>query len=488
MKHLASLCLVAAVVAMVAATPSARGQADLERFERQLEQIQRDTRLRVDQRIPAEQRTLFEYGGYLSLQYLSLDDQNGDNHGLRQYDIVGYAHLNLDGVHEFYGSLRGSYRDFNPGDPFTTSDGVGGAGSEGSGWRGDLDRAYYRFDLQRYKAAYAGQKIDYNVTFTGGRQLVYWANGLTLSQVLDAALVDVDLGAVQLEFLAGLTPRRTVDFDSSRPHFDDNTFRGFYGVLASTRVGTHKPYAYALFQQDYNHDYTSSLGIITTKFEYYSYYLGVGSTGTIGDRLLYGVEATYEGGSTLSNSFDTSNFFPAAQTQDQVSAWAADARLDYLFNDRRHSRLSAEAILASGDPDRASSSNTLGGNRPGTTDHSFNAFGLLNTGLAFSPSVSNLMAFRVGASTFPVIDSRRFSRLQVGADFFVFNKMREAGGIDERTETGRFLGVEPDVYLNWQVASDVTLVLRYGVFFPNDDVIENDDARQFFYGGLTFAF
>jgi hypothetical protein len=484
MKYLASACLAAGVVALVG--PPARGQAvggggaDLERFQRQLEQIQRDTRLRVDQRIPADQRTLFDYGGYLSLQYLSVDDQNGDNHGLRQYDLVGYAHLNLDGVHEFYGSVRGSYRDFNPGDPFEPS--------EGSGWYGEVDRAYYKFDLQRYKAAYSGQRIDYNVTFTGGRQLVYWANGLTLSQVLDAALLDLEFGPVQVEFLAGLTPRRTVDFDSSRPHFDDNTFRGFYGVLASARVGTHKPYAYALFQQDYNHSYTLDLALSQTRFEYYSYYIGAGSSGALTDRLAYGVEAAYEGGSTLSNSFDQATFFPVAQQENTISAWAADARLDYLFNDRRRSRLSFEAILASGDPDRFNSSTTFGGNRPGTQDHSFNAFGLLNTGLAFAPTVSNIMAFRVGGSTFPVPDSRQFGRLQVGTDFFVFNKMRQDGGIDEPTGSGRYLGVEPDLYLNWQVASDVTLVLRYGVFFPNADVIPNDDPRQFFYGGLTFAF
>jgi hypothetical protein len=66
--------------------------------------------------------------------------------------------------------------------------------------------------------------------------------------------------------------------------------------------------------------------------------------------------------------------------------------------------------------------------------------------------------------------------------------MREDGGIDEVTNSGRYLGVEPDIYLNWQIKSDVTLVLRYGVFFPNGDVIANDDTRQFFYGGLTFAF
>jgi hypothetical protein len=240
MKHVAIVCLAGIVVGFLVRPAAA--QTELERFERKLEQIERDTRLRVDQRVPAEQRTLFDYGGYLSLNYLSLDDQNGNTHGLRQYDLVGYAHLNLDGVHEFYGSVRGSYRDFNPGDTFSDS--------EGSGWRGDLDRAYYRFDLQRYYSAYKGEKIDYNMTFTGGRQLIYWANGLTLSQVLDAAVVDLEYGPFTLELLGGLTPRRTVDFDSSRPHFDDNTFRGFYGAMFSGRVGQHRPFAYALFQQD----------------------------------------------------------------------------------------------------------------------------------------------------------------------------------------------------------------------------------------------
>ena len=100
------------------------------------------------------------------------------------------------------------------------------------------------------------------------------------------------------------------------------------------------------------------------------------------------------------------------------------------------------------------------------------------------------MAFRLGASSFPFADCQRLNRFQIGTDFFVYSKMREAGGIDETTSTdnGRFLGVEPDVYVNWQVTSDVTVVLRYGVFFPNGDVVSNDNTRQFFFGGLTFAF
>jgi hypothetical protein len=59
--------------------------------------------------------------------------------------------------------------------------------------------------------------------------------------------------------------------------------------------------------------------------------------------------------------------------------------------------------------------------------------------------------------------------------------------IDEPTLEGRYLGWEPDVYINWQITSDVTLALRYGIFFPSSDVI-SDESRQFFFAGLTFAF
>jgi hypothetical protein len=172
-----------------------------------------------------------------------------------------------------------------------------------------------------------------------------------------------------------------------------------------------------------------------------------------------------------------------------VQAWAGDVRLDYLIADARRTRLSAELIFASGDDDRLHSSNTFGGNSQGSHDNAFNAFGLLNTGLAFAPNVSNLIVFRAGASTFPMRDVSFLDRFQVGADFFVFNKMDRNGTIDEATrDDRRFLGLEPDVFVNWQIASDVTLAARYGVFFPSADTVISGDARQFIFLGLTFAF
>jgi hypothetical protein len=84
---------------------------------------------------------------------------------------------------------------------------------------------------------------------------------------------------------------------------------------------------------------------------------------------------------------------------------------------------------------------------------------------------------------------RPLKRLQVGGDFFMFSKFNDDAPIDETTADGqRFLGFEPDVYLNWQVTSDVTLAVRYGVFFPQGSAFPVDEARHFFFGGVTFAF
>ena len=477
-----SLLACAAVVAAIVAFPS-RAQvtppSEIERIQRQLEQFRRETRAMVDQRVPVGQRSLTELGGYYTFNYLSMDDQQGENRVLRQHDLVGFARLNIDGVHELYGSVRNTFEDFHRNDSFDR---------EGDTNEFFLDRAYYRFDLARSYAAYKGEQIDYNVTFQGGRQLVYWANGLALSQVLDAAVVELERRPFTLQLLGGLTTEDTVDFDGSRPDFDEETNRGFYGAMLTATVGKHKPFVFVLFQQDYNSDESVQLGIITTTFEYWSWYVGAGSTGSIGDKLLYGLEVVYEGGTGKSNSFEESTFFPIEQTEEDISAWAANIRLDYLLTDARRTRFSFETILASGDSDRVHSNNTFGGNRPGTDDRGFNGYGLLNTGLAFSPTVSNLMMFRVGASTFPLADSSLFERMQVGVDFFVFNKMVADGGIDETTFDGRFLGLEPDLYMNWQVTSDVSLILRYGVFFPNADVVEQDEVRQFFFGGVTVAF
>jgi hypothetical protein len=473
------LVILPASTALPATAQVVAQQAQLERFERQLERTQRESRVLVDPSIPPADRALIDYGGYLSLSYVNIDDPVGRNHQLGQYELVGYGRLNFDGAHELFVRANTLYLDYKDGDSFD---------GRGDDWiQPRIERAHYRFDLQRALAAYNGQVIEWNAVVQAGRQLVHWANGLTLDEEVDGVTARLSHRNLALDLLAGVTYENVIDFDVSRPGFRRDTDRGLYGAMLSMQAGTHQPYVYGLVQRDYNGNEVVVRDGITTRFNYDSYYLGVGSSGAFTDNLLYGVEAVYEGGEALSNSVDETGT-QLNQTEEDIQAWALDARLDYLFADVRRSRLSGELILASGDSDRFGSNTTIGGNRAGTDDHSFNAFGLLNTGLAFSPAVSNLGVVRIGVSTFPVPEVARCRQLQVGFDAFAFSKLESDGPIDEPTKDKRFLGVEGDLYLTWQVSSDVTFAVRYGGFIPGPAIEGDSGLRNFFFAGVTYAF
>jgi hypothetical protein len=457
----------------------AQQRQSIERFERQLEQIQRDTRVMADTAVPVDQRMLVDYGGYVTGSFAAIDDPDQETHIFRQYDLVGYGRVNIDGAHELFARVRTSYRDFNSGDAFS---------QHGDDWtEPTLDRAHYRFDLQRYLESSQGITPKANVVVQVGRQLINWGNGLTLSEEIDGADIVLSLDPFSLELLAGSTRSSIADFDASRPGFLGDTQRAFFGGQLSAQLGTHRPYAYALVQRDNNDQDTLETSGINTRFGYDSYYLGLGSSGALSDRLLYGVELVYEGGQGFSNSFEFP-FTQVDQTEEDIHAFAADVRLDYVVPDKNQTRFSAELIYATGDSDRLSTSSTFGGNESGTDDTAFNSFGLVNTGLAFSPDVSNVLIGRVGASTFPLVESKIFSRLQVGVDGFIFTKANPDAPIDESTADNRYMGAEADLFMNWQVSSDVALTVRYGVFFPGEAIQTNHDERHFFFTGLTYAF
>src|SRR5260221_8714182 len=149
-------------------------------------------------------------------------------------------------------------------------------------------------------------------------------------------------------------------------------------------------------QRDYNEDDKRFVDGRLVRFQYDSFYLGTGSSGALTDRLAYGLEAVFEGGRTLSSNFaeDQGATVSVPQTRNDIRAWAANVRLDYVLPGPRRPRFAAEGIFASGDPDRVTTSGTVGGNRRGPDDHAFNSLGVLNTGLAFAPEVSNLLAGR----------------------------------------------------------------------------------------------
>jgi hypothetical protein len=422
-----------------------------------------------------------------TFNYLSVDDPNHDNHTLRETDVVGYARLNLDSAQELFFRGRTSYQDYSKGDSFY---------SHQTRDHSDVEQLYYRFDLEHYLAAYKGEETPNDLSVELGRQTIIWGNGLAFNQDLDAAVVDFVNGPFTAELLAGRTVRDTIDFDTSRPGFNSKTDRIFYGGLVTEQLDRNKPFAYVLVQRDDNPNTPYTLPLangqdITTHFDYNSVYAGLGSTGSIGDKMVYGLEGVFEGGDTLSNSYTLlpgGGIAQATQTHNRIEAYAVDGRLDYVFNDPHDTRASAEMILASGDHNRGVTNTTFNGSKPGTDDMAFNGMGLLNTGLAFSPEVSNVMVERVGISTQPFNQNDFFRKLELGADFFVYEKFLEHAPIDEPTTAGGFLGTEPDVFLNWQLTSDLTLAMRYGIFSPSHLITSSSKDRQLFFTGVTFAF
>src|SRR4051812_36485136 len=180
-----------------------------------MEQIQRETRVRVDQSVPMDQRALIDYGAYMSAQFISIDDPEQRSHLLQQYDLVGYGRVNIDGAHEFYARVRTTYRAFRQGESFDGND---------NDWvEPTLDRGYYRFDLQKFMASTKGDVINGDLAIQAGRQLVVWGNGLMLSEELDGGIVDFSAGPLTLEVLAAKTRDSIFDIDPSRPGANGDT-------------------------------------------------------------------------------------------------------------------------------------------------------------------------------------------------------------------------------------------------------------------------
>jgi hypothetical protein len=423
------------------------------------------------------EKVLVDVGGFYSFTFLNLNDDTGNSRRLLQYDATVYARASWDNAHTAFARTRFRYRDFSPGDSFD---------ERGDSWLEPfLDRYWYELDLRNQGEVPGPNDLGFNVR--AGRQFVDWGSGLALSEVLYAVRPTVSIGQrVTVEALVGVTPsdESVIDFDASRAGYNSDTQRAFFGgMVRATTEGGKTVYAYYLAQDDRNGVDQPRLPLGTdVNFTYNSQYLGFGSYGSLTTQLLYEGEFVLERGTSQSDPLRD------FQSEERIRAFAGRGQLTYLLADGNETRLQGEALFASGDPDRLVSTDTVGGNMAGTPDNGFNSLGYANTGLAFSPSFSNLMVFRVGASTLPFADKPALSQLQVGADLLVFGKLEQKGPIDEPTNGNAYLGLETDFYLNYRVTSDLSLGLRYGAFFPGVAIEGDKSVRHFFLIGVTLSF
>lgn len=474
------LCLALGAIALISCATGAHAQNEERRIERAVRQAQDiDTRLVIDPTLEFGERTIIDVGGFTSLTAVWLDDATDNSRRLFQPEATLYGRAIIDGAHTVFARARARYREYSKGDSF-----------DGRGDRWDepiVDRWWYEFDAARAVAASEGRQIDWNFNVRAGRQFVDWNAGLALSEQLYAVRPTLTLGGFDIEGLIGITPadEGVTDFDASRDDFNTQTERAFFGgTLRYTFPTSHEVYGYVLHMGDNNSGDRPRAGIVPepVEFDYDATYIGFGSNGSIGNNLRYVGEFVYEFGQS------TSDPLRAAQVEEDISAWAARAQLQWFLRDDWLTRVEFEIILASGDDDRLVTTDTVGGNLPGTDDNAFNSLGFVNTGLAFAPALSNIAVGRVGVSTFPFREVNGFDRFQVGADLLLHNKLDSDAPIEEPTTNDAFLGLETDFYVNWRVTSDLSFVARYGVFFPGEAIASETDTRHFVFLGVTLSF
>jgi hypothetical protein len=462
-----SFCLAAAALALGA--QAAMGQADGRRiYEEQL-------RVRLDEQM-APKYVGVEGGGWLNFAFFNYDDNDGEKHTLRQWELRAWGHVSLYKVHQLY--VRGlvGWDDWNAGDNpklYVNDEDQGPY----------VERAWYQFDLAQAVLNDTGVRPEYDLRVKVGREFAEIGTSLVLSMPLDMVQIHGRWGDWQLMTILGKTDSRTDNIDLSMPVYSHQR-RCIWGVEGRyTGLDNHRPFVYYLANEDHTDPDPWMPG---QRYSYDSQYLGIGSEGTLFvPQLLYRTELVSQWGETFSRG--------ATRRQDDIRAMAFDFGVEYLFDAPTSPKIMAEYIYASGDDDRSVSAvATDGGNRPGTTDRAFNAFGFRDTGIAFAPRLSNLHIYTAGASFLPFENKHRLlERLEVGSKVFFYHKAESRGAISDPAggNNASWVGWEWDIYANWRITSDLAWTVRYGAFQPGDAFEgDNEDCRQFLYTALMFSF
>lgn len=438
----------------------------------QLDLTNRQERERVD---PLATHLDFQWGGWIDYYFFYFQDGFQRQRLFQQPGMSLWARIRVDDTQELYARMRLQYNYFNPGDQLPGED-----QQDFGVW---LDRLWWDVDVLRaLKITTLKDPIQFG--FRVGRQDVRFGTGYALDLPMDAVTINLTLWDLKVTGLIGQSIYNYPNIDPS-PSVADHMSRNFYGAqltytgMEKLGLGRHEPFFYFVI----NDDHTPENPV--DRLQNYSYdtqYFGWGSRGQIIENLNYWAEIVYETGRSYGNGMFTS--------RDPVVALGWDFGLEYLFPGPMAKRLAFEYMFGSGDGNRIlNATGSLGGNRHNTVDNAFVAFGFRDTGLALSPANTNLNIFKFGGSLRPFEKTRYFRDLEVGTNWFIFQKNQAGGAISDPTadQFEGFVGWEMDYFINWRLMSDLAWTIRYGIFFPGD-AYSDQAARNFLMTGFTWSF
>jgi hypothetical protein len=419
---------------------------------------------------PIESLLDWQWGGWIDYYLFDFDDGIQSQRVYQRPSLVAWTRITIDDdAHEFFARGRLTFNYFNPGDEYTLQ----------SDWVGpNLDRGWYRIDVGH--ALRLTKPADpYQLNVRIGRQDVTFGTGYALDLPLDAVWLDARLHDFRINTLFGKTIASYPNVDRDDP-VDSHSNRCFLGVQASYEgFERHVPFIYALWNNDATDERPQN------PFQAYSYdteYFGFGSRGELAHNLNYWAEGVFEFG----HGYGLGDYVHRTD----VNAWGWDLGAEYLFDLPSRPRVSGEYMFASGDPDRIfSPTNATGGNSRNRQDTSFIAFGYRDTGLDSGLALSNLHIWRAGAACSPLEQVELLRQMEIGTNWFLYQKNRSRGAISDTTaqEFEGYVGWEMDYFINWRLGQDLSWTLRWGMFFPGTAYADRD-GRSFLFTGVTWSF
>ncbi len=456
-------------------------------FMNRQREIERDLEIDMDQVEPSEDFFALEWGGWFTGSYQLFHD-NGTISGstivrgvherhLGSYDLRLWGKADFGNFAQVYARIRTEYVDWEVGDSLTSQDHY----LDGP----NLDRGWVYFDLRKATEDWQEQQLGWTVNARVGRQYTEWGSGLVLSLPIDAVVVGGEFGDLRMRGLAGQSITSFDNIDRSVEPAGDiagRLKRDFFGGEAEYRgLKRHFPFAYAMRAVDRTRTPVGA----AQRYSYDSWYFGLGSRGILWrPECTYSTEFVWQDGRGYS---DVTSGAGGNRLED-IEAFAFDSQVNYFPGGDHRPKFSVQYTFGSGDNGRVRPSDTINGNIKGSTDHSFNAFGFRYTGYSFAPVITNIHVLRLGFAFLPFPGHESLAQLEIGADVFGYASATEGGVSDSSAGVGsQSLGYEADTHIYWRMTSDLSLVVRYGAFFPGEAFLDGT-SRHSLYTGVTLSF
>ncbi len=407
----------------------------------------------------------FDYGGWVNFLFIDYKDDDNNAALADTIDYVTYWDLRPwikvtftesdQRQHTLYARIKNLHSSSRPKE---TAEGRDHDGPH-------LDYGYFSLDFTPLK-------------IRAGRQYFTIGQGLAYSDVNDGLEAILFLPQAKIKGFFARTLAHQENIDTSVPGYDKSSERNFYGLEYNyTGIASHNFYSFIVVQQDLSKERPQDA---EHDYAYDSQYIGIGARGSFPFRVSYWLEGIKESGNS---------FIYEGNSKQDIDAWAGVFALSYDPDIYGHPSVFFKYAYGSGDKDRASVTDTFGGNASGK-DRNFLYFGYIPAGYALAPRLSNLYFFKTGFTVKPLEKIRFFKRCSFGVDYYRYYKAKKSGSVydSQAVNAYRDIGDEVDVTIDWDIFSDFNFTLRYGYFLPGKAYSTSANDKESYFSVSTSIF